>query len=132
MAKRPSILIVDDEINVTRTLQLVFEGAGYEVVPAYSSAEAMKLLRNGRQFDIVITDLNMEREDIGLDVARRAKRLKPAPVVVVCTGFASVNNSRQALEMHVDYLATKPVDLDELKSALSRFMRQRGEKKIRK
>jgi len=131
MAKRPSVLIVDDEINVMRTLQLVFEGAGYQVVPAYSSAEAMKLLTNSQNFDVVITDLNMEKEDIGLDVARQAKQLKPAPVVVICTGYASVNNSRQALDMHVEYLATKPVDLDELKTALSRLIRLRKNPKGR-
>jgi CheY-like chemotaxis protein len=132
MAKRPSILLVDDEINVTRTLQLVFEEAGYEVMPAYSSAEAITLLANGKHFDVVITDLNMEREDIGLDVARRAKELNPAPVVVICTGYASINNSRQALDMHVDYLATKPVDLDELKTSLARLIRLRKNQKERK
>jgi len=131
MAKQPSILIVDDEINVTRTLKLVFEGAGYEVVPAYSSAEAIDLLSNGKHFDAIITDLNMEKEDIGLDVARHAKQLKPSPVVVICTGYASVDNSRQALTMHVDYLATKPVDLDELKTALARLIRLRKAQKGR-
>lgn len=128
MAKAPSILIVDDEINVTRTLQLVFQEAGYEVKTAYSSAEAIKLLSKGGHFDAVITDLNMEKEDIGLEVARKAKILAPPPVIVICTGYASVKNSRQALEMHVDYLATKPVDLDELKAALSRLIRQRKTK----
>ena len=77
MAKAPSILIVDDEINVTRTLQLVFQEAGYEVKTAYSSAEAIKLLSKGGHFDAVITDLNMEKEDIGLEVARKAKLLAP-------------------------------------------------------
>src|SRR5205085_12010499 len=105
---------------------------GYEVSPAYSSAEAIKLLANSKHFDVVITDLNMEREDIGLDVARRAKQLTPPPVVVICTGYASVNNSRQAPDMPVDYLATKPVNLDELKTALARLIRLRKNEKDRK
>jgi two-component system, OmpR family, response regulator ArlR len=120
--KKKSLLIVDDEINVTRTLQMVFEDEGYSVTPAYSCAEALKLMQNGHQYDGVITDLNMEHDDIGLTVARRALDLKPQPVVIICTGFANMTNARQALLMHVHYLATKPVELDELKSNLRRLI----------
>jgi DNA-binding NtrC family response regulator len=124
MPRKPSILIVDDEVSITRTLSMVFEQDGYEVHPAYSAAEAIRLLHNGHNVDAVITDLNMEAEDIGLKVAAEAAGLRPRPVVVICTGFASVKNAEQALHMHVDYLATKPVDLDELKSALGRLIRR--------
>src|SRR5512146_2175726 len=120
MARRPTLLIVDDEVNVARTLQLIFEKEGYRVSTAHSSSQAIKELTNSHHFDVVITDLNMEREDIGLEVARYAKQLKPPPIVVICTGFANLNNTRQALTMHVDYLATKPVDLNDLRGALSR------------
>jgi CheY-like chemotaxis protein len=120
--KKKALLIVDDEVNVTRTLKMVFEDEGYSVTPAYSCAEALKIMQNGHQFDGVITDLNMERDDIGLTVARRALELKPQPVVVICTGFANMSNARQALMMHVHYLATKPVELDELKSNLRRLI----------
>src|SRR6266705_751891 len=82
--KKKSLLIVDDEVNVTRTLQMVFEDEGYTVTPAYSCAEALKIMKNGHNFDGVITDLNMERDDIGLIVARRALELKPQPVVAIC------------------------------------------------
>lgn len=125
MAPKPSLLIVDDEVNVTRTLQMVFEQEGYDVLPAYSAAEAINLLQNGHAVQAVITDLNMERADIGLEVARAAAQLKPKPIVVICTGFASVKNAQQALQMHVDHLATKPVDLDELKQVLDRLMRRK-------
>jgi DNA-binding NtrC family response regulator len=124
MRRKPSILIVDDEVSITRTLSMVFEQAGYEVHPAYSAAEAIHMLHNGHSIDAVITDLNMEAEDIGLKVAEEAAGLSPRPVVVICTGFASVKNAEQALHMHVDYLATKPVDLDELKSTLHRLVRR--------
>ena len=113
-------------MNITRTLQMVFEDDGYHVYPAYSSAEAIAYLQNGHQIDAVITDLNMEKEDIGLEVARAAQARKPAPIVVICTGYSSLKNSREAMEMHVDFLAQKPVDLDELKGALHRLMARRS------
>ena len=115
------LLIVDDEPNVLLTLGMIFERDGYSVSKATSCAEALKALGDGTQFDAVITDLNMERNDIGLEVARAALLLKPRPVVVICTGYADLHNTRAALEMRVDYFATKPVDIDELKAAIRRL-----------
>ena len=119
---QPSLLIVDDETNVALTLKMVFEREGYTVITANSCAGALHLLADGHVFDAVITDLNMEKENIGLEVARAALRLHPKPAVVLCTGYASVDNSATALKMKVDYLATKPVDLDDLKRVVSRLM----------
>jgi CheY-like chemotaxis protein len=127
MQSRPSVLIVDDEINVARTLQMVFENEGYEVETAGSCADALQQIDNGHNYDAIITDLNMETPDVGLKVARAAKGLQSRPVVVICTGYASTSNSGAALDMHVDYLATKPVQLDELISALKRLLARRDD-----
>src|SRR5579864_5553289 len=112
-ARRPLVLLADDEASITRTLQMVLEQHGYRVLPAYSAAEAISIMKDGNRLDMVITDLNMERDDIGLEVARTAFGLKPRPVVAICTGYATIDNTREALKMQVDYLATKPVDLEE-------------------
>ena len=122
MAPKRSILLVDDETSILRTLQLVFEDEGYDVATAESSAQALKMLNGNGHFDAVITDLNMEKQDIGFEVARAALRCNPKPAVVICTGFASMSNSRVALEMGVDYMAHKPVELTELISALNRLI----------
>ena len=129
MAAKCSILLVDDESNILETLRLVFEREGYKVATATSSAEAVGLIKRNGRFDAVITDLNMEKEDIGLEVARVAMKSKPRPAVVICTGFARMANSRTALEMGVDYMAHKPVELTDLISALNRLIskhRQQG------
>jgi len=55
--------------------------------------------------------------------------MKPQPVVVICTGYANMSNARQALMMRVHYLATKPVELDELKSNLARLIAIRANTK---
>ena len=122
MAAKCSILLVDDESSILETLRLVFEREGYKVATATSSAEAVGLIKRNSRFDAVITDLNMEKEDIGLEVARAAMQSEPRPAVVICTGFASMANSRAALEMGVDYMAHKPVELADLISALNRLI----------
>src|SRR5579884_4455249 len=126
MPSKPAMLIVDDESNVARTLKMVFEREGFEVETAFSCADALKLLDKKPPLDVLITDLNMEREDIGLEVARAAQQLKKRPVIVICTGYANPNNAQEALDLRVDYLATKPADLNELLAALRRLLALRG------
>jgi sigma-B regulation protein RsbU (phosphoserine phosphatase) len=121
------LLLVDDESSVLQTLRMVLESEGYQVMTAESCAQALDLLKTNANFDGVITDLNMEREDIGLEVARIALQTKPRPVVVVLTGFASLINSRQALDLGIDYMAHKPVELSDLLPALSRLVSRRRE-----
>ncbi len=88
----------------------------------------MKLL-DEQGFDAVITDLNMEKVDIGLEVAQTAVMKKPRPTVIVCTGYASVSNSLAALNMGVDYMVQKPVELESFISALDRLLRLRDQRK---
>ena len=121
------LLIVDDEPSVALTLKMIFEREGYAVATAASCAEALKTLNGKRSFDAVITDLNMEKEDIGLEVVKAAQLKMPKPVVVVCTGYANLANSEKALRMRIDYLATKPVDLEQLLGAISVMLRRRSD-----
>jgi CheY-like chemotaxis protein len=120
------IQIVDDEVNVARTLQMVLEREDYTVTCASSARQAMQQYRTGLRPDAAIVDLNMEREDIGLEVAKVAQQLTPPPVIIICTGYANTGNIQTALDLRVDYLATKPVDLDELKGALTRLLLRRS------
>ena len=126
MLKQRSLLLVDDESSILQTLRMVFEEQGYKVVTAQSCAQALDILSDGRAFDAVVTDLNMEKDDIGLEVARAALKTKPKPAVVICTGFASVANSRAALDLGVDYMAHKPVELEGLITALNRLLSRRN------
>src|SRR5689334_18138066 len=132
MTRKRTLLLVDDEASILQTLSLVFEQQGYQVVTAQSCAEALTVLADGHSFDAVVTDLNMEREDVGLEVARAALKIKPKPAIIICTGFASVPNSREALDLGVDYMAHKPVELDGLIAALNRLLSRRGESGKRK
>lgn len=127
MPAKSTLLIVDDEPNVLHTLKLIFEREGYRVQTAKSAAEAIAALKEKKKrLDAVIADLNLEREDIGLEVARCASLLKPRPVVVICTGYATLANTQKALELRVDYLATKPVDPEEFTSALALLLTRRA------
>ena len=105
---------------------MLLERAGYEVIAVLNCADGLKALAENGPIDAVISDLHMERPNIGLELARAAMKILPRPVVMLCTGYADVYNSRAALELHVDYMATKPVELEELLSALASLLARRA------
>lgn len=123
---RKKILIADDEDGVLTTWRLILERAGYEVIAVANCAAGLRALASHGPIDALISDLHMERQNIGLELARAALKQNPRPVVMLCTGYADVNNSRAALDMHVDYMATKPVELEELLAALASLLARRS------
>ncbi len=120
-----TILLVDDEATILFTYKTILERDGYRVDTARSFAEGEKLLKQ-RTYDAVIADLNLERENLGLELVREARRLPSHPVTVVYTGFPSVEHLYSALKLQVDYLALKPVGVEEMRSALCRLIRRRS------
>lgn len=127
VVRRLTMLIVDDEPNVCFTLKLIFEREGFEVRTANSAAEGLRALNSNGAHDLVLADLHMEREDIGLDLVRAAKKLQPAPIVIVMTGYASMRNARAALDVHVDHFAIKPIELPDFLEAVRRLVGQRSD-----
>lgn len=124
-ATRATVLLAEDEAGVRYTFKSVLEEAGYEVRAVPSFAEAQSSIRES-DFDAVITELSLERESLGLELAREAKQQKPAPAVVIYTGEPTVERLRTALALQVDYVALKPVDVEEIQAALFRLISRRS------
>ncbi len=120
------ILLAEDEPGVMYTFKTILEDAGFMVDSAGNFEAAKKAIRENK-YDAVITDFALEREDLGLQLAREAKLQKPAPVVLVYTGFPTVERLRDALALRIDYFAFKPIDLDEIKLAIARLVARRAE-----
>lgn len=119
---------MDDENNVALTLQMIFEAVGYAVTTADSCRTAVQMLQSVRTFDAVITDLCMEEERSGLQVAMEASQLHPRPVIVMVTGFGTLDNVKAATGTAVDHFALKPLDLDELKRVVARLLALRRDR----
>jgi CheY-like chemotaxis protein len=124
-SKRPWVLLAEDEPGILFTFSAILRQQGYQVDTARSYAEAQERLV-AHKYDALIADLNMERVGLGLELARQAKELDPQPAVVIYTGYPTLEQLRAALALHVDYLALKPVDLEEIKTALHRLVTRRA------
>ena len=124
-SKRPWVLLAEDEPGILFTFSAILRQQGYQVETARTYAEARQRMLAHR-YDAMIADLNMERVGLGLELARQAKELDPPPAIVIYTGYPTLDQLRAALALHVDYLALKPVDLEEIKTALHRLVTRRA------
>lgn len=123
--RTPAVLVADREAAVARQLRRELANEGYQVTLADSYEDAVRLLGRDR-FDALITEFDLEKERVGLDLAQTALRMRRAPLVIVSMANPSVDSLRALLGMRIHYLVTKPIDLGELRSALTRLMMRRA------
>ena len=122
MAK-PRVLFVDDERSIAGLLSLALTDAGY-VVDVETSGEAAIERLTREVYDCVITDLRLGGVG-GMDILRAARRRYPAPVVLIITGYGTIDSAVEAMKQGAaDYL-TKPVDPSALLLTLQRALEHR-------
>ncbi len=122
MAKKISILIVDDEESVRDSLFNWFIEDGYHVRSAENARTALLMLES-ENFDIILADIKMPGMD-GLEMLRRIKQLKSDSIVIVMTAFATVDTAVQALKDGAFDYVTKPFDPDDLSHLIRNASKQ--------
>lgn len=112
------ILIVDDEPNHRRMLNLVLSNKGYAAEEAPTAVEALGRLSN-TTYDFILLDLRMPGMD-GMQFLREFRRLGYNAIVVIMTAYAEVQTAVEAMKLGAaDYL-TKPLDVEEMLGVLDR------------
>ncbi|MDD5057753.1 MAG: sigma-54 dependent transcriptional regulator [Sideroxydans sp.] len=120
MTEAGSILIVDDEAVALRNLERVMSKAGYRVTAVQSSEEALTLLEK-QEFNLLLTDLRMEKVD-GMRLLKTCRELHPDSEVIMITGFASAQTAVDAMKQGAFYYITKPFRLDEVRKVVAEAM----------
>ncbi len=113
MNNKAKLLIVDDEKIALKNLEHVMKKQGYDVSGTHSGANALKLIE-GQEFDVVLTDLRMERVD-GMQILKKCRELYPDTEVIMITAYASVDSGIQAMKRGAYYYIAKPFKLDEVR-----------------
>lgn len=83
---RRRVLLVDDDVTILLTMKAVLELNGFDVETAASAKEAKTKLRT-REYQMVITDLRMEREASGEEVIAAAKKAASRPAIALLTAY---------------------------------------------
>jgi len=107
------ILIVDDERIALKNLTYFLGKEGYRVTATSSGPAGMKALHE-RDFDLVLTDLRMERVD-GMDILRYCRDGHPDTAVIMITGYATVDSAVDAMKEGAFHYVAKPFRLDEVR-----------------
>lgn len=111
--KKYKVLIVDDELLIRDLLYDFFSSRDLQIMTADNADEAMSLLEENPDFDVVLTDLKMEGYD-GLSLADKVRRHSPQMPVIVMTGYPSVETAVDALRKRVYDYVVKPFNINRL------------------
>ncbi len=105
------LLVVDDELSVRDSLAKWFREEGYEVTVAESANEALSRVAE-QSYDLALLDIKMRGTD-GVELQRKLHELLPALIVIMMTGYASVETAVATLRNGAYDYITKPLDPEE-------------------
>jgi two-component system, NtrC family, response regulator AlgB len=118
------ILIVDDELNIRRTLRVALESMGHSVVEAVSGLDALRDVER-QPFDIALIDLRLGQAS-GLDLLEPLLAQLPRLAIIIITAHASIDTAVEAMRRGAfDYLP-KPFTPTQVRAVLERVGRVRG------
>lgn len=117
MKAKGTILIVDDEPNIRRILQVAFEKEGYRVDVAEDGHSATGRLRDG-SYEVVLTDVTMPGMT-GYELLQHVKAQSPQTAVVIMTAFGTIPQAVQAIRDGAFEYVPKPFDLESLKKVIA-------------
>ena len=120
-----TILLVDDEPGIRRSLGEALKDEGYHVVKAERGEQAIELLHNpdSESLELVLLDVWLPGMD-GLETLKQAKQIRPDLPVIMISGHASIDTALQATKLGAFDFLEKPIDLDRLLLVVGNALRQ--------
>jgi two-component system, OmpR family, phosphate regulon sensor histidine kinase PhoR len=112
------ILVADDEVRIREACKQVLEECGYEVTLASSGVQSIESIL-ADHYDIVLLDLMMP-EMSGFDVLAKVKSLDPGTVVIVITGYATLEHSVEAMKKGAFDFIPKPFSPEHLRVTVAK------------
>ncbi len=127
-APPPTILVVDDEKNIRRTLEMVLSGEGYRVVEAATAEDALsRLARPDEPIDLAIFDVKLPGMS-GLEALERARKdeaTRELPIIVI-SGHATVHDAVSAIKLGASDFFEKPLSRERVLVSVRNVLRTAG------
>ena len=120
-AKRPCVLVVDDETRILRFIRANLEAGGYKVLVATDGAAAIRLVE-AEEPDLVLLDIMLPDVD-GFEVLQRVRQFSVVPVIMI-TARTDESDRIRGLNLGADDYLTKPFSPDELMARVGAVMRR--------
>jgi DNA-binding NtrC family response regulator len=120
----PRILLVDDDEETCRFLEELLEAPGRSFVAVQDPGAAIAKMRHD-SFDLLISDINLNAPQSGLDLLRRFAAEQDGPVVLI-SGFGTLETAIEAMRAGAFDYISKPFDIADVKRIVDRALEQRG------
>lgn len=124
---RKRLLFVDDEPGIRTTLAAILRRYGFTVTLAANVEEALEQIRT-KQFDLLLCDLNLQREADGYSVISAMRESNPRCVTIVLTGYPAVESAVTGIHLGIDDYILKPTTPDGLVALLAEKLAAREPK----
>jgi DNA-binding NtrC family response regulator len=112
MSEKVSVLVVDDNPPMTKTLADILAAKDYKVHAAFSGREALEILED-QEIDILLTDVRMPDMN-GVDLYRKSRETHPDMVTFLMTAYAANDIIQAGIMSGIKTVLTKPLDIDML------------------
>ncbi|MEX1012258.1 MAG: sigma-54 dependent transcriptional regulator [Waddliaceae bacterium] len=112
------VLIIDDDEHLLSLLTEVMNRLNVEPITATSGKEGLALFKDG-SFDLVFSDLKMP-DITGIEVLSTIKKISPATLVVVMTGFGTIENAVEAMQLGAFHFIIKPFTPDTIEAIVTK------------
>ena len=117
----PTILIIDDETNIRKMLQLSLERFGYNIQLASSGEEGLTVYGDGSHTDLILLDYQMPGLN-GIDTLRALLKVNSEVKVILISGTSSINLAIEAIDLGARDFLRKPFSPEAIRSAVTKAL----------
>jgi len=125
LSRKASILVVDDDAAIRKTLSRILEKEGYLVEAVLSGEKAIEM-SNERFFNVALIDIRLPDME-GTELLEKLKRTEPKMVRIIVTGYPSLKNAIEAVNKGADGYVLKPFDAGELLVMIEEHLKRQRE-----
>jgi len=117
-----SILVVDDDAEVRKTLSSILSKEGYSVETVENGKQATRISEKSR-FDVALIDIKLSDME-GTELLHRLKENQPHMVKIVITGFPTLENAMETVNEGADGYILKPFDVEKLLEMIRKHLKK--------
>jgi len=125
LKQRPSVLVVDDDAVIRKTLSQILKTEGYSVLTAETGKQAIAASKK-RFFNVALIDVRLQDME-GTALIDKLKETEPRMIRIIVTGYPSMDSAIEAVNRNADGYILKPVDVQELLAMVERQLKKQRE-----
>jgi CheY-like chemotaxis protein len=116
------ILVVEDNEDLSYVARLSLSSAGFETIEAANAEQALKLVSDGTEFDLIFTDLILSSGDNGIELAQKCLRLRPSAKILFTSGFSEAALRDAGNTLREDNFIAKPYRKEDLVAKINSLL----------